>query len=144
MKTLLVAVLLLCAAPVYADTCSPDCIGPVTDTSLKGTVKSPGDTFTYDFFVETFSNNGQGEAILNGTLLAKGKNAGLTTFSADYFFFPVAGSDVLVHFGNWNLVATVGTAYVVDPPVATPEPSTLLLLIMPAVFFLVRQSKRAV
>jgi len=135
MKKALIMALFLCPV-AYADSvtvlpgsCTDpnDCIGPITDTQLNGTVKSPGDTFTYDFFVQTFSNNGLGEAILNGTLLAKGKNAGLTTFFADYFFFPVTGSDVLVSFGNWNLVATVSSAAVIDPPVSTPEPSTIVL-----------------
>ena len=55
MKTILVVALLLCAGTAQADTvnCGPsDCTGPVTYTQLNGAVKSPGDTFTYDFFVE--------------------------------------------------------------------------------------------
>ena len=140
MRTMLLA-LTLCA---FAGAVRADEIGPITYTTLAGTVKSPGDTFTYDFFVETFSNTGQGEAILNGTVLAKGKDAGLTTFYADYFFFPVAGSDILASFGNWNLVASVSGAQVVDPPISTPEPSTIVLCLAGLLWALSFSTKKIV
>jgi hypothetical protein len=147
MKTLLIVALLL--APVaYADTVLPgscsdpnDCIGPITDTFLAGTVKSPGDTFTYDLNVQSFTNNGEGEAIFNGTVLAKGRDAGLTTYSAEYFFFPADGSAVLATFGNWEVMATVSGASVVDPPVATPEPSVAILCLAGLLALAAKKSK---
>jgi hypothetical protein len=40
-----------------------------------------------------------------------------------YFFFPLDADAVLTQFGNWQLIATVDSAFVVDPPIATQEPS---------------------
>jgi len=78
------AALFLFAAVARTD----DVQGPVTDTSLTGKLHAPGESISYNFFVESFEINGYGEAILNGTFTDRG--AGLaprtTTFSADYFF----------------------------------------------------------
>src|SRR6266567_590897 len=75
------AALFLFAAVARAD----DVQGPVTDTSLIGKLHTPGESISYNFFVESFEINGYGEAILNGTFTDRG--AGLrpstTTFSAD-------------------------------------------------------------
>src|SRR6266853_1902880 len=115
-----------------------DVQGPVTDTSLIGKLHAPGESISYNFFVESFEINGYGEAILNGTFTDRG--AGLpprtATFSADYFFFGANQTDVLAQFGRsttWDLMATTHSAFIIDPPnssaaVATPEPSALLLL----------------
>ena len=129
------AALFLFAAVARAD----DVQGPVTDTSLIGKLHAPGESISYNFFVESFEINGYGEAILNGTFTDRG--AGLrpstTTFSADYFFFGANQTDVLAQFGRsttWDLMATTHSAFIIDPPnssaaVPTPEPSTLLLLL---------------
>jgi hypothetical protein len=119
---------------------------------LIGKLHAPGESVSYNFFVESFEINGYGEAILNGTFTDRG--AGLpprtTTFSADYFFFGADQTDVLAQFGRsttWDLMATTHSAFIIDPPnssaaVPTPEPSTLLLLPMLglAVFRLRRKS----
>jgi hypothetical protein len=143
------AVLFLFAAVVRAD----DVQGPVTDTSLIGKLHAPGESISYNFFVESFEINGYGEAILNGTFTDRG--GGLpprtTTFSADYFFFGADQTEVLAQFGRsttWDLIATTHSAFIIDPPnssaaVVTPEPSTLLLLLPMlglAVFRLPRKS----
>ena len=129
------AALFLFAAVARAD----DVQGPVTDTSLIGKLHAPGESISYNFFVESFEINGYGEAILNGTFTDRG--AGLpprtATFSADYFFFGANQTDVLAQFGRsttWDLMATTHSAFIIDPPnssaaVPTPEPSTLLLLL---------------
>jgi hypothetical protein len=141
------AALLLFAAAVRAD----DVQGPVTDTSLVGKLHAPGESISYNFFVESFEINGFGEAILNGTFTDRG--AGLpprtTTFSADYFFFGAKETDVLVQFGRsttWDLMATTDRAFITETPhsaaalsaVSTPEPSTLLLLLPTLGFALFR------
>lgn len=129
-----IAALFLFSSAARAD----DVQGPVTYTSLIGTLHGPGESVTYNFFVESFEINGGGEAILNGTFTDRGagKPASTTTFFADYFFFGADQTDVLAQFGRnttWDLMATTHSAFIIDPPgpnsVATPEPSTLLLLL---------------
>ena len=129
------AALFLFAAIARAD----DVQGPVTDTRLIGRLHAPGESISYNFFVESFTINGYGEAILNGRFTDRG--AGLpprtSTFSADYFFFGANETDVLAQFGRsttWDLMATTHSAFIIDPPnfpaaVSTPDPSTLVLLL---------------
>jgi hypothetical protein len=49
-----VAALFLFAAVARAD----DVQGPVTDTSLTGKLHAPGESVSYNFFVESFEING--------------------------------------------------------------------------------------
>ncbi len=129
MKTILLA-LLLCAGTARADSI----------TNLAGKIHQGSETFTYQFVVDEYTGSLFDTEVLNGSVLTQYGAIGCHPCSVfyvnDIYEFLPTESIVLASFGNWNLVGSASGAVLVDPPTATPEPMTLVLLFTGALWLL--------
>ena len=125
------ALLVLWSSPAAADSI----------VNLSGKIhEAPGDTITFNFTVQTILMPLFVEDTFNGTVSLQDGRIGchpcVTTYTNDSASFDFNESVVLAQFGSPTLYQLIGTEYgpfLIDPPstaaVATPEPSTLLLLV---------------